>query len=84
MGQIAASVKGLKVQQVLTQKDESAAATIATKVDDLAKKANVQGTPTILIGPTGGKLQDIMPPGYAPTLQITQQSLDQALANAGA
>jgi protein-disulfide isomerase len=84
MGQIAASVKGLKVQQVLTQKDESAAATIASKVDDLAKKANVQGTPTILIGPTGGKLQDIMPPGYAPTLQITQQSLDQALANAGA
>ena len=82
MGQIAASVNGLKVQQVLSQKNDSAASTIASKVDDLAKKANVQGTPTILIGPTGGKLQDIMPPGYAPTLQITQQALDQALANA--
>jgi protein-disulfide isomerase len=82
MGQIAASVNGLKVQQVLSQKNDSDAATIASKVDDLAKKANVAGTPTILIGPTGGKLQDIMPPGYAPTLQITQQALDQALANA--
>ena len=82
MGQIAASVKGLKVQQLLSQKDDSDAATIASKVDDLAKKANVQGTPTVLIGPTGGKLQDIMPPGYAPTLQITEQAINQALANA--
>ena len=52
------------------------------QTDKLAKKANVQGTPTILIGPTGGELQDIMPPGYAPTLQITETALDNALANA--
>jgi protein-disulfide isomerase len=82
MGQIAASVNGLKVQQVLSQKNDSAASTIASKVDDLAKKGNVQGTPTILVGPTGGKLQDIMPPGYAPTLQITEQAINNALANA--
>jgi protein-disulfide isomerase len=84
MGRMAASVNGLKVQQVLSQKNDSAASTIASKVDQLAKKGNVQGTPTVLIGPTGGKLQDIMPPGYAPTLQITKQALDQALTNAGA
>lgn len=82
MGQIAASVNGLKVQQVLSQKNDSAASTIAGKVDELAKKANVQGTPTVLVGPTGGKLQDIMPAGYAPTLQITERALNQALANA--
>jgi protein-disulfide isomerase len=82
MGQIAASVNGLKVQQVLSQKNDSAAATIAGKVDQLAKKGNVQGTPTVLIGPTGGKLQDIMPPGYAPTLQITETAIKNALANA--
>jgi protein-disulfide isomerase len=82
MGQIAASVNGLKVQQVLSQKNDSDAAAIASKVDELAKKANVAGTPTILIGPTGGKLQDIMPPGYAPTLPITEQAITQALANA--
>jgi protein-disulfide isomerase len=81
MGQIAASVNGLKVQQVLSEKNDSAASTIASKVDALAKKANVQGTPTILIGRTGSKLQDIMPPGYAPTLQITEQAINNALAN---
>jgi protein-disulfide isomerase len=82
MGQIAASVNGLKVQQVLSEKNDSSAKTIADKVDQLAKAAKVTGTPTILIGPTGGKLKDIMPPGYAPTLQITQQALDAAIANA--
>ena len=82
MARMAASVNGLDVQKVMSQKNESGASTIASKVDTLAKKANVQGTPTVLIGPTGGKLQDIMPPGYAPTLQITEQSINQALANA--
>ena len=82
MGQIAASVNGLKVHQVLTQKNDSATSQIASAVDQLAKAKNVQGTPTILIGPTGGKLQDIMPPGYAPTLQITEQAINNALANA--
>ena len=82
MGQIAASVNGLKVHQVLAQKGDSATQEIANKVDQLAKAAKVTGTPTILIGPTGGKLKDIMPPGYAPTLQITEQSLNAALANA--
>ena len=82
MARMAASVNGLDVQKVMSQKNGSGASAIASKVDALAKKANVQGTPTVLIGPTGGKLQDIMPPGYAPTLQNTEQALDQALANA--
>jgi len=82
MARMAASVNGLKVQKVMSQKNDSAASTIASKVDSLAKAANVQGTPTVLIGPTGGKLQDIMPPGYAPTLQITEQAINQALGNA--
>jgi protein-disulfide isomerase len=81
MGQIAASVNGLRVQKVLSEKNGSGAAAIASKVDQLAAKANVQGTPTVLVGKTGGKLHDIMPAGYAPTLQITQQALDAALAN---
>jgi len=81
MGQIAASVDGLNVDKVLSQKGDSGAADIASKVDQLAHAANVQGTPTVLVGKTGGKLHDIMPPGYAPTLQITQQALDAALAN---
>jgi protein-disulfide isomerase len=79
MGQIAASVDGLDVQKVLSQKNDPGAADIASRVDHLAHVANVQGTPTVLVGKTGGKLHDIMPPGYAPTLQITQQALNAAL-----
>ena len=82
MARMAASVNGLNVQDVMSQKGDSDSSTIASKVDQLAKAANVQGTPTVLIGPTGGKLQDIMPPGYAPTLPITEQAIKQALANA--
>jgi protein-disulfide isomerase len=81
MGQIAASVNGLKVQRVLSEKNDSSAQEIASKVDQLAKAAKVTGTPTVLVGKTGGKLHDIMPPGYSPTLQVTQQALDAALAN---
>jgi protein-disulfide isomerase len=79
MGQIAASVNGLHVQKVLSGKNGSGAAEIASRVDQLATKANVQGTPTVLIGKAGGKLHDIMPAGYAPTLQITEQALDKVL-----
>jgi protein-disulfide isomerase len=82
MARMAASVNGLKVQQLMSQKNDAASATIASKVDQLAKATHVQGTPTVLIGPTGGKLQDIMPPGYAPTLPITEQAINQALGNA--
>jgi protein-disulfide isomerase len=80
MGQIAASVNGLKVQQVLSQKDDAATKTIAAKVDQLAKAAKITGTPSILIGPTGGKLQELSP-GNEPSLQLTEQALDAALAN---
>ena len=38
MGQIAASVNGLKVQKVLSQKNDSGAATIASKVDDSRRR----------------------------------------------
>jgi protein-disulfide isomerase len=82
MATIGASVDGLKMSQWQKATNSSAAKSVASETDKLAKKANVQGTPTILIGPTGGKLQDIMPPGYAPTLQITETALDNALANA--
>ena len=81
MGQIAASVNGLDVPKVMSQRKESGAADIASKVDQLATKAKVGGTPTIFVGPTGGKLHNITGPGLAPTLQQTEQALDAALAN---
>lgn len=81
MARIAASVTGLDLQKWWKDVNGSAAKSIAGDVDTLAKTANVQGTPTVLIGRSGGKLHDIMPPGYAPTLQRTEQGLNAALAN---
>jgi protein-disulfide isomerase len=82
MATIAASVDGLNLSKWQKDTNSAGAKSIASDVDKLASKAKVQGTPTILVGKYGGKLQDIMPPGYAPTLQVTEQALDQALANA--
>jgi len=78
MGQIAASVDGLKVQQVLSQKNDSAAAAIASKVDTLAKSSKIQGTPTVLVGCPGGSLQDVTQPRFQPTLEQTTKALDAA------
>jgi protein-disulfide isomerase len=77
---IAASVTGLNLHKWWTDVNSSAAQTIASDVDKLAKANHVTGTPTVLVGKTGGKLHDIMPAGYAPTLQITERALDAALA----
>ena len=59
----------------------SAAKQIASKVDTRAKTQNVSGTPTVLVGPKGGKLHASVPPRYSPNLQETEQALDNALAN---
>jgi protein-disulfide isomerase len=81
MNSIAGSVNGLKIAQWSKDVDGSSAKTIANTVDQLATQKRVSGTPTVLIGPANGQLHDIMPPGYAPTLQITEQELDKALKN---
>jgi protein-disulfide isomerase len=82
MALIASSVNGLNIAKWSQAVNGSSAKTIASTVDKLATQKSVSGTPTVFIGPASGKLHDIMPPGYAPTLQITEQALDKALSNA--
>jgi protein-disulfide isomerase len=82
MAYIAASVNGLNLKKWWADTNSSGAKTIASDVDKLAKQFQVTGTPTVLVGRAGGKLHDIMPQGYAPNLSITEQALDNALANA--
>ena len=78
MAIIAASVDGLNLAQWRDDVNSSASQATAKAVDTLAAQKNVQGTPTILVGCTGGKLQDVTSPGAAPTLQDTTQALDAA------
>lgn len=81
MASIAASVTGLNLEQWRADTNSSAPQTIATKVDKLAIKKNVVGTPTVLVGPEGGKVQSVSAPDKEPTLQQTEQALDAALAS---
>ena len=75
-------MNGLDIAQWSKGVDGSSAKTIASTVDQLATQKGVSGTPTVFVGPSNGKLHDIMPPGYAPTLQITEQALDKAIKGA--
>ena len=78
MAGIAASVNGLNMRKWQKAVNGSAVNTIASDVDDLAKKANVQGTPTVLVGCAGGKLQNVTSPSLEPTLEQTQNAIAAA------
>ena len=78
MAIIAASVDGLHLSRWRGDTNSSGPAATATEVDTLAKQRKVTGTPTIFVGCTGGKLQDVTAPGNAPTLQETEQAINAA------
>jgi protein-disulfide isomerase len=78
MALIAASVNGLNLAQWRDDVNGSASKATASAVDALAKQKKVSGTPTVLVGCTGGKLQNVTTPAAAPTLQDTTQALDAA------
>jgi len=80
MASIAASVTGLNLSRWQADTNSSAPKSIASQVDALAKQDKVQGTPTVLVGHTGGKLTNVGTPGYEPTLQETEQAINKALS----
>jgi protein-disulfide isomerase len=79
MAIIAASVDGLNLAKWRTDVNSSATESTASDVDTLAKQRKVQGTPTILVGPTGGTLQVASGGTYDPA--AVQQALATAVAN---
>lgn len=79
MAQIAASVNGLNMAQWRKDVNSSASEATATAVDALAKQKKVTGTPTILVGPTNGKLQVASGSTYDP--QGVEEALAAAVAN---
>jgi len=56
VGKAAASVPGLKVQQLLTDRHSSTVKKQAANVAAQAQADQVSGTPTVLVGKSGGKL----------------------------
>jgi protein-disulfide isomerase len=79
MAAIAASVNGLDLAKWRDAVNASASASSGKTVDKLATQKKVQGTPTILVGPTGGKLQEATGSTYDP--QAVVQALNAAIAN---
>lgn len=81
MANIGASVTGLNMARWQADTNSSAPKTIASQVDALATQKKVQGTPTVYVGPTGGKLSNVGTPGTEPTLDQTEQAINATLAN---
>ncbi len=77
MAIIAASVNGLNLAKWQADVNSSASKATAKAVDTLAAQKKVSGTPTIFIGCTNGKLQEIGA-GSEPSLQQTQQAIAAA------
>jgi protein-disulfide isomerase len=78
MAVIAASVTGLNLKKWWSDVNSSGAKSIASAVSKLAQKGNIQGTPTVLVGCTGSKLQSVSAALSVPTLQETQQAINAA------
>ncbi|HXH96145.1 MAG TPA: thioredoxin domain-containing protein [Gaiellaceae bacterium] len=79
LAQIAASVPGLNVPTLFSQRSSAAVKKQVSAVDASAQADNVQGTPTVLVGKNGTKPKDVTAPGNAPTLQEVESAIAAAL-----
>jgi protein-disulfide isomerase len=79
MAIIASGVNGLNLAKWRDAVNASASEASGKEVDKLAAQKKVQGTPTILVGPTGGNLQEATGSTYNP--QAVIQALNAAVAN---
>jgi protein-disulfide isomerase len=73
-----ASIPGLKAQAALKARDSAAVAAETRRFDGQANTDNVRGTPTVLVGKTGGKLSEVTP-GYAPNASQLGAAIGAAL-----
>jgi protein-disulfide isomerase len=80
MAQIAASTTGLNMSQWQTDSNGSEPTSIASQVDAAANEKKVVGTPTVLVGHTGGKLTSVSAAGTEPNLQQTEQAINKVLS----
>jgi protein-disulfide isomerase len=74
----AASIPGLDVRAFLQAVDSSAVRTQEKRFNEQASADAVSGTPTLLVGKTGGKLHEVTP-GVVPSVGQLSAALDGAL-----
>jgi protein-disulfide isomerase len=78
VAQAAASVDGLDVKQLWTDRKSSSVAKSANDVAALAQERNVTGTPTVFVGRTGTTPKLVGAGGAVPTLAETEAAIDAA------
>src|SRR5690242_5729492 len=78
VAQAAASIDGLNVKKLWTDRKASAIAKSADDVAALAQARNVTGTPTIFIGKTGATPKQVTGASGVPTLAETVAAIDAA------
>jgi protein-disulfide isomerase len=74
----AKSIPGVNVQELVAATKTSAVADRAKTYDSQAQADGLSGTPTVLIGKSGGKLT-VVAPGLEPTLSQMTAAIDGAL-----
>ena len=72
-----ASIPGLDVQEALNSRNSSRVVAQTRAFDQQANNDNVLGTPTVLVGKTGGTLRNIAP-GGAPDVPTVEAAIKQA------
>jgi protein-disulfide isomerase len=78
IGQAAASIPGLKVQQLLSERNAGSVGNAAKKMDEQGTADQVSGTPTIFVGRTGKKGKQV-PLASSTDKQSLVDALDAAL-----
>jgi protein-disulfide isomerase len=74
----AASIPGLDVPAFLRDVNSAAVRAQGKRFNDEANADGVSGTPTLLVGKTGGKLHEVTP-GVVPSVAQLSAALDRAL-----
>ena len=80
LAQIAASVPGLNVHTLFSQRSSSTVKKQVSEIDASAQTDTGQGTPTVLIGKNGTKPKDVAAAGGAPTLNQVESAIATAIA----
>jgi protein-disulfide isomerase len=78
IAQAAASVNGLNVPKLWSDRKSGSVAKSASDVASLAKARNVTGTPTVFVGKTGTTPKRVGPAGGVPDLAQTEAAIDAA------
>jgi protein-disulfide isomerase len=73
----AKSIPGVNVKVLQDEMSSSAVASEARTFDTQAEADHVSGTPTVLVGKTGGKLTEVSP-GQAPDVATLSAAIDRA------